>query len=156
MIDSLRHGDWVPRSVSRASRHLAAAIRAIEVAEQRPARESEIAERVGLSPAAYRRMLLDTSVQHIFSSDDHEEQIRGVTEGLTQSPPPPEETLEVEGFLNALHKAIARLPERERMIIEKTFFDGATLSDVAAEQGVTESRICQLRTQAVARSRRSY
>lgn len=84
-------------------------------------------------------MLLDTSVQHVFSSDEYEDRIHGVTEGLTSGPPQPEEALEMEGFLNALHKAIAKLPERERMIIERTFFDGATLIEVAAEQGVTES-----------------
>jgi len=151
MLDSLRQGDWVPRSVARASRELAQAMRAIEVKEQRPARESEIAERMGLSPTAYRQMLLDTNVQHVFSSEDHAEQIHGVTEGLTQNPPPPEEALERQGFLNALHKAIAKLPERERMIIERTFFGDATLREVGIELGITESRACQLRAQAVAR-----
>jgi len=85
------------------------------------------------------------------SGADHAEQIHGVTEGLTQSPPRPEEALEREGFQGALHKAIAKLPERERIIIERTYFDGATLGEVGAELGVNESRVCQLRTQAVAR-----
>ncbi|MGH2362045.1 MAG: sigma-70 family RNA polymerase sigma factor [bacterium] len=151
MIDSLRQGDWVPRSVSRASRDIAAAIRAIEVAEQRPARECEIAERMSLSAAAYRKLLFDISVQHVFSTDEHEEQIHGVTEGLTQSPPTPEEALETDGFLSSLHKAIAKLPERERAIVERSFFDGVTQREIATEQGLSESRICQLRTQAVAR-----
>jgi len=153
MLDSLREGDWVPRSVARASRELAQAIRAIEVAEQRPARESEIASLMGLTPTAYRKMLLDVSVQHVFSSEDHAEHIHGVTEGLTQNPLPPDEVVEMEGFLGRLHKAIAKLPERERMIIERTYFDGATLEEVAVELGISESRVCQLRTQAVARLR---
>lgn len=57
----------------------------------------------------------------------------------------------MEGFLNALHKAIAKLPEREQLIVQRTFFDGAPLGEVGAELGITESRACQLRTQAVAR-----
>ncbi len=153
MLDSVREGDWTPRSVHRAGRDISKAMRAIEVAERRPARESEIAERMGLTLTAYRKVLLDTTCQHVFSSDgeDHAEQIHGVTEGLTQSPPPPDEALERQGFQGAVHKAIAKLPEREQLIVQRTFFDGATLLEVGTELGITESRVCQLRTQAVAR-----
>lgn len=152
MLDSLRKGNWAPRSVARASRDIAKAIRAIEAAEQRPARESEIAERLGLSLEAYRKILLDTKCQHVFSSDSEvPEQIHGVTEGLSKSPLSPEIALETEGFFGALHQAIAKLPERERKIIERIYFDGATLREAGTELGVTESRACQLRAQAIAR-----
>lgn len=70
MLDSLREGDWAPRWVARAGREIAQAIRAIEVAEQRPAREVEIAERLGLSLDDYRRVLNDTQMHHIFSIDE--------------------------------------------------------------------------------------
>ena len=153
MLDSLREGDWTPRSVHRAAREIAVTIRAIEIVEQRPARESEIAERMGLSLASYRQILADTTCQHVFSSAEHEEQIHDATDGLTQSPPPPDKALEMEGFHDALHQAMAALPERERIIIEKTYFNDMTLLEVGAELGITESRVCQLRTQAIARLR---
>ncbi len=67
MLDSVRQGDWAPRSVTRAARDIAKAIRAIEEQEQRPAREVEIAERLGLSVEAYRRLLTETASRHVFS-----------------------------------------------------------------------------------------
>lgn len=153
MVDSLRDGDWAPRSVPRAARDLAQAIHTVEVTTQRPARESEIADLLGLSLAEYRRTLLDVSTHHVFSSEEHEEQTHSVTEGLTSRPPQPDESLASEGFHSAVHKALAELPERERYIFESTFFGGRTLRGVGDELGITESRACQLRTQAVARLR---
>lgn len=153
MFDSLRKGDWAPRSVHRAGRDISKAMRAIEVAEQRPARECEIAERMGLSPTAYRRMLYDTSVQHTFSGDEYQDQIHGVTEGLTSSSPQPDEALEREGFHDALHQALAELPERERLVIELMVNDDLNLREAGEVLGVTESRACQLYGQAVLRLR---
>lgn len=150
MIDSVRKSDWTPRPVRQAAREIEKAIRTVEVREQRPARESEIAELMGLSPTAYRRMLHDTRSMHIFSESEAE--CSQLTDGLTSSPPAPEEALERKGFETALHRAIAALPERERLVIEMGLND-LTLRETGEALGITESRVCQIRTRAISRLR---
>ncbi len=148
MIDSLRKGDWTPRPVHRAARDIARAIHDIEVAAQRPAREAEIAERLGLSLDGYRAVLHDTETRHILSIDEAPN--AADTESLS---PRPEHEAERERFDSDLREAIAALPERERLVIEWTFVDGMTLLEAGKVLGVGEARACQLRNQAVLRLR---
>lgn len=143
MVDSLREGDWTPRSVAKATREIAQAIREIEVAEQRPAREIEIAERLRLSLADYRKVLGDVRGCYVLNLDE----APGAMDIPSCSQP------EEAAFKAKLGAAIAALPERERLIVERTFFDGAMLVEIGSELGVTESRTCQLRGQAVSRLR---
>lgn len=56
---------------------------------------------------------------------------------------------------DALRRALDDLPSRERLILSRSFFEEHSLRDIAAELGVTESRICQLRAQALTRLRHS-
>lgn len=148
MLDSVRKADWAPRSVNRAARDIAKAIHAIEVAESRPAREVEIAERLGLSLDDYHRALTDTATRHILSIDE-----APAAQHVESLCPRPDDEVAQARLDSDLSLAIAALPERERMIIEATFFDGEMLHEVGARMGVCESRVCQLRASAVARLR---
>ena len=73
MIDEIRRGDWVPRSVHRRARAAAAAIREIEQETGRPASAQEVAERLELPLADYMRLLEDASRGHVLSLDSHVE-----------------------------------------------------------------------------------
>ena len=148
MLDAVRESDWAPRSVSRAGREITKAIHDIELKEQRPARETEIADRLGISLDDYHARLVDMATHHIFSFD---EAPAGMTAACPS--PRPEHVVERERLDLALREAMTSLPEREAMIIERTFFAGATLIEIGTELGITESRVCQLRTQATARLR---
>ena len=147
MLDAVRESDWAPRSVSRAGRDIAKAIHDIEVKEQRQARE-KIAERLGISLDDYHARLVDMATHYIFSFD---EAPAGMDAACPS--PRPHRVVEQERLDSDLREAMATLPEREALIIERTFFAGATLIEIGTELGVTESRVCQLRTQAVARLR---
>lgn len=146
MLDSMRQGDWAPRSVNRAARDIAKAIRAIENQKNRPAREVEIAERLVVSVEAYRGLLTETASRHVFSFQEAPEAV-----DVGTSYTAPEDAAEEAQLTSNLEAAIAALPERERLIIEATFFGEATLREIGDQMGVTESRVCQLRSQAVAR-----
>ena len=147
MYDSLREHNWAPRSVTRNGRAIAEAISAVELREQRPARESEIAAHMGLTLNEYRERLLESSTQHVFSLDE----APAVNNAACQRPTL-EEEVAAEQFDTRLRAAIAALPERERRVIEWTH-EGMTLSEAGRILGVKESRACQLRTQGVARLR---
>ena len=58
-----------------------------------------------------------------------------------------------EELLEELRAALATLPERDRYIVQRHFIDEVSLKNIGAELGVTESRICQLVSRAVARLR---
>lgn len=131
----------------RAARDIARAIRAIEVREQRPARETEIAERLEISLPEYRVLLQETSAHYVFRLEDTPQAFDAVTRS-----DPAREVVEEE-MDEAVRAAVASLPERERYIIEATYLGDSTLNEVAMELGVTEGRTSQLRTQGVARLR---
>lgn len=147
MYDALRATDWAPRSVARGGRAIAEAIHAVELREQRPARESEIAAHMGLALHEYRERLLETSTHHVFSIEETPAAFEA------HAPQSLHDTIEEEDTEEKVRAALASLPERERYVIEQTYLGDATLLEVGNALGVTESRVCQLRTQGVARLR---
>lgn len=144
MYDALRDDDWAPRSVARGGREIAEAIHAVELREQRPARESEVAAHMGLALNEYRERLLESSVHHVFSIEEMPSAMDAQA---------PSDGIDEEEAEEKIRAALASLPERERYIIEQTYLGDATLLEVGNALGLTESRVCQLRTQGVARLR---
>lgn len=74
-------------------------------------------------------------------------------EAALAGPGDPHEALEAGRLRSALAHAIERLPERERCVVGRYYFEGARLKDIGAELGLSEPRICQLRAQALGRLR---
>jgi RNA polymerase sigma factor for flagellar operon FliA len=151
MLDEVRRGDWVPRSVHRRARELAAAVRRVENAKGGEATDREIAQALGVSLEEYHTLLQDVAGQRILSFEDialDEETIPGeaadrdVTEGM-------------EGDENRqlLASAIEGLPERERMVLSLYYDQELNLREIGQTLGVTESRVCQIHSQALVRLR---
>ena len=141
MLDELRSADWLPRSVRRNQRAIERAIRAAE-------------QRVELRE--YQQMLADArgaQLVHLddFGDDDGEEGFldRNVPAGA----PDPSAILGDSRFRHALVDAIERLPERERLVMGMYYEQEMNLKEIGAVLGVTESRISQIHSQAVARRR---
>lgn len=147
MIDALRKLDWAPRSVHRKARTLSQAIREIEAETGNAARDVEVAERVGMSLEEYHRSLQDAAVCQIASLDED----LAATQ-RDESADPFEETSE-DRFRVALAAEIDNLPERERMVMSLYYQQELNLKEIGAVLGVTESRVCQLHGQALARLR---
>ena len=148
MIDALRQLDWTPRSVHRKARDAAIAMRAIELAQGREARDAEVAEHMGISLEDYHRVVQDASSSHISSLDD----MPSAGEVADRLSDPLRETQDV-AFRTALAQAIAELPERERLIMSLYYDDELNLKEIGAVLSVTESRVCQLHGQAMVRLR---
>jgi RNA polymerase sigma factor FliA len=146
MIDALRQLDWAPRSVHRRTREMAVAIRNIENENGREARDTEIAERLGLNLDDYHRTVQDATNCNVSSLDD----LPGAVEIADKSANPLRETQDAK-FREALAGAIADLPERERLIMSLYYDDELNLKEIGAVLSVTESRVCQLHGQALVR-----
>lgn len=155
MLDSLRAHDWLPRGVRRAQRRIDKALRALEHRLGRSPSEAEIAAELGLSLADYRRLLEDARGTQLLYCEDlppgtEDEREDAEVAGRAADPLA---RLEDRRFREALVAAIERLPERERQVMGMYYEQELNLREIAAVLGVTESRVCQIHAQAIARLR---
>jgi len=155
MLDGLREADWAPRSTRRDMRRIEAAINALEQKNGRPPGESEIAGYLGLGLSEYQRILQDARGHQLiyfedFSSEDSEDFLE---RHLGQVDANPLALLEDADMRARLVEAIQNLPEREKMVMALYYDEDLNLREIGEILNVTESRVCQLHSQAVARLR---
>jgi RNA polymerase sigma factor for flagellar operon FliA len=156
MIDELRGGDWMPRSVRRNQRAIETAVHAVEQRLRRAASEAEVAAEMRLSLAQYQQMLGDAHGGQLLYLDDmvgadSDESFLDRQPGSDATDPV--RIVDDERFRTALAKAIEALPEREKQVRGMYYEHDMNLKEIGAVLGVTESRVCQLHSQAVARLR---
>lgn len=153
MLDEVRRNDWTPRSVHRNSRQIAEVVRQIEAREGRDAQDSEIAETMGISIDEYYRMLQDASTSRVLSFEEMGYEGRGIEDLLSSGEPEPGDELLYEERRAGLVDAIEALPERERLVMSLYYGDELNLKEIGKILGVTESRVCQIHSQALVRIR---
>lgn len=156
MLDGLREHDWLPRGVRRAQRRIDAAMQALEHRNGRSPSEAELAAQLGLSIEDYRHLLQEArGTQLVFYEDLADAEGNGDFGGSNCPDPAPDPLarLQDKNFRKALVAAIEKLPERERMVMGMYYEQELNLREIAEVLGVTESRVCQLHSQAIARLR---
>lgn len=151
MLDEIRRGDWAPRSVHKNTRRIAKAMRDIENATGRDARDVEVAKSLELSLQEYHQILQDSNSSKIFAFDD-----LGVSEEVLDCPTTnpitgPLERLQKEDFKEKLASEVAKLPEREKLVLALYYDEELNLREVGEVLGVSESRISQIHSQAMIR-----
>jgi len=155
ILDSVRAADWAPRSVRLLARRLEATEQNLATELGRTPTKDEMANSMGVSRQELAR-LQDRLYRSVVLALDHE--TNGDTdEDLTlvdilqdKSSIEPSEELEKRELHAFLRDAVGLLPERQRVVITGYFLEGKTSQQLAAFLGVTESRVSQLRTEALA------
>ena len=148
ILDEVRRSDWVPKSVHKKARDLAAAMQEIERKTGRDARDIEVAQEMGISIEEYYKILKDSSSCRMLSFDDldtDDTQSLGMFEDRQSNVVT--EVLDDE-FRQRLSQAIASLPERERMVMSLYYDTEMNLKEVGLLIGISESRVSQLLSQA--------
>lgn len=153
MIDELRRADWTPRSVHRNSRRIAESIHRIEARECRAAQDREVADELAVSLDDYHAMLQDASSSQVLGLEDLFGEDMDADRVLPGAVSAPAEQLELDQFRNALAQGLAGLPERERLVLALYYDEELNLREIGAVIGLTESRVSQIRTQALHRLR---
>jgi RNA polymerase sigma factor FliA len=153
MLDEIRRSDWTPRSVHRKARQVAEAMRAIENREGRDARDAEVAQVMGLSVEEYHQILMDAAGCRIFSLDELTAVGELSADNGRIAISGPYDGLQQDSFKKALAEAIAGLPERERLVIAMYYDEELNLREIGQVLGVSESRVCQIHSQATMRLR---
>lgn len=157
IIDELRSQDWVPRSVRSRARELSTAISQLEAELSRAPSEEEIAKAMGLSGAELNAILGEAtspflSLDELVQVGDDGQSVTWL-DTMVDDKPGPVAQLEESEFVDQLGLAIDALPERERLLLSLYYHEGLTLKEIGAVMGVSESRVCQLHTQAALRLR---
>ena len=155
MLDELRHADWMPRSLRRDMRRIEAAMSKLQQRLGKSPLESEVAQELGMPLTEYQQMLFESrGAQLVYYEDFHNEGDEDFFDRYDlDSDSDPLALLQNEHFRDALIKAIENLPERERMLMGMHYEQEMNLREIGEVMGVSESRVCQLHSQAVARLR---
>lgn len=155
MLDEVRNTDWTPRSVYRRQRELTAAIQAVENRTGKPADAREIAAELGVPLEEYFRMVTSAAAHRLFSLDQESEDGDLPVHQIEDPDTEPSAELESDEFRQALARAIKALPEREALVMSLYYEEELNLKEIGEVLGVTESRVCQIHGQALARVRAS-
>ncbi|QGX38260.1 RNA polymerase sigma factor FliA [Permianibacter aggregans] len=153
MLDEVRRNDWMPRSVHRNARRISQAVSAVEQRLGRAARDPEIASELGVTLDEYHQLLADSENIGVYGFDDIGLSADG--SGLAEGSeiPGPERGFEKAAFQRGLAEAIEQLPERERLVLALYYEEELNLKEIGQVLGVSESRVCQICNQAMARLR---
>jgi RNA polymerase sigma factor for flagellar operon FliA len=156
MLDELRSNDWMPRSTRQNMRKVEAAMNSLQQQLGRPPSESEVAKSLKLSLADYQDMLGDSGGHQLVYYEDFHDNEDGSDSFLdryaTDDDDPLRALLDTD-FRQAVIDAIDALPPREKMLMGLYYEEELNLKEIGAVMGVSESRVSQLHTQAVARLR---
>ena len=158
IIDELRSMDWVPRSVRARARDIERAIAELEKKLHRAPTDEEIAGKLGLTEEELGESLTDISRSSIAALDElwsvssgSGDQVALIDTIEDLSGPQPSQALDQTELREALSESIARLPEREKLVITLYYYEELTLREIGEVLGVTESRVSQLHTKAILR-----
>jgi len=147
IVDELRATDWASREVRRRAREVGAARADLAVTLGRTPSNQDLADTLGLSLAEIDRNDDDVHRAHVLSVEGLQEVAPDTM--LRSDRPTPEEEVEHRERLSYLMDAVAELPERLRVVISDYFLGERPMNQIAAELGVTESRVSQLRAEAL-------
>ena len=156
MLDELREGDWMSRSSRKSQKDIEHALHRVEQRLGRSPIESEIAAELGMSLEDYQALLSKVRGTQLVYLEDfhHDDEDEGFLDRhVADEGADPMAVLRDQRLRASLVEAIKALPEREQYIMGMYYEHDMNLKEIAAVLGVTESRVCQLHSQAIARLR---
>jgi RNA polymerase sigma factor for flagellar operon FliA len=157
MLDELRENDWMSRGSRKSQKDIETAMRRVEHRLGRTPKESEIAAEMGISLVEYQTLLgkvRGTQLVYLEDMSRHnEDDDTYLDRHVADNDADPLNMLRDQKLREALVAAIKLLPEREQYIMSMYYEQDMNLKEIAAVLDVTESRVCQLHSQSIARLR---
>jgi RNA polymerase sigma factor for flagellar operon FliA len=157
IIDELRALDWVPRSIRSRARDIERAMAQLEAQFHRAPTDEELAKKIGITEEELGDSLSDIARSSIAALDEMwtvsvgGDQVALIDTIEDTSGPEPQAVLAKTELREALAEAIARLPEREKLVVTLYYYEELTLREIGEVLSVTESRVSQLHTKAILR-----
>ena len=158
IIDELRSLDWVPRSVRAKAREIERTNAKIENQLHRAPSDSEMAAALDTTVEEFQESLVRISNSSVVAldelwtvSDSSGDQVSLLDTIQDPTAIDPAQEMDLTDMKDRLADAIARLPEREKLVVALYYYENLTLREIGEVLGVTESRVSQLHTKAVLR-----
>ena len=155
IIDSTRSRDWATRSLRRRAREVSEVARQLEQDQGRTPTTSELADVLGISEDEVRERRHATDRATLLQLDQPVSDGEGGNDTLESMLPDedeqrqPERALEERELLGTMRVAIDHLDEPHREVVQRYFYGGELLQDIATDLGVTEARVSQIRSEAI-------
>ena len=158
IMDELRSQDWLTRSVREKFKRLEREFAILEQKLGRNPTSEEVAAAMQMEMDEYFKLLEEVHFLSVVSLDDSWEDEDGSSFGLLdvledKGSENPQEQMMAREMVDVMADAIDALPEKERIVITLYYYEEMNLKEIGAVLGLTESRICQLHSQAVVRLR---
>lgn len=156
ILDSLRGLDWAPRQQRRRSKQIESCIASLEQRLHRVPTEEEIAAELGLGLEEYHEWLVELrginvgSLEHSPREEEGRDLLRFLSDNEEEWP---SRLYEKQELLRMLGQAISRMPSIERTILGLYYQNELTLREISRVVNLHESRVSQLKTQAILRLR---
>jgi RNA polymerase sigma factor for flagellar operon FliA len=158
IIDELRSLDWVPRSVRAKAREIERANAKLEHRLHRAPTDQEMATELEVTVEEFQESLVRISNSSVVAldelwtvSDSSGDQVSLLDTIQDESAADPAQEMDLTDMKDRLADSIARLPEREKLVVALYYYENLTLREIGEVLGVTESRVSQLHTKAVLR-----
>ena len=157
MLDELRENDWMSRGSRKSQKDIEQALHRLEHRLGRAPLESEIATEMGMSLSDYQSLLGKVRGTQLVYLEDmgrgQDDDDSFLDRHMADSDADPLNLLDDQRLRQALVAAIKLLPEREQLIMSMYYEQDMNLKEIALVMNVTESRVCQLHSQSIARLR---
>ncbi len=153
MLDDIRRGDWVPRSVHRHNREISQAISELEGKLNRDPTDAEVAKHLDMSLSQYHTVLSDINCSRIVGIEDLGVSDDAISPLDDEEDNSPFQGVADESFRKALVESIKSLPEREALVLSLYYDEELNLKEIGEVIGVSESRVSQILSQSMQRLR---
>ncbi len=153
MLDDIRRGDWVPRSVHRHNREISQAISELEGILNRDPTDAEVAKHLNMPLEQYHSVLSDINCSRIVGIDDLGVSDDAISPLDDEDDNSPFQGVADESFRKALVESIKSLPEREALVLSLYYDEELNLKEIGEVIGVSESRVSQILSQSMQRLR---
>ncbi len=158
MLDELRALDWVPRSMREKFCALQRAYADLEQEFGRPARDDEVAAKLGINVDELgalmneERSVAFLSLNELLNPNDDDRKAVSMIDSIhDESQPSPLAAVDTKEKRGVLAQAIQDLPEQERIVIALYYYEQLMLKEIGEVLGISESRVSQIHTKALTR-----
>ena len=161
LLDELRHRDWAPRGVRTKLRSLDSAVEALNSRFSRRPSADEVAEYMGLDVNQVRDLRRHRECAQLLSTDAPlpgnagEDEMAALDGNVPTEFREPLRVLEQRELQAYLRDAVENLPHRHRCVVSGLFFENLSIPEIAESLGVTNSRVSQIRHEAVSLMRQA-
>ncbi|ANS74023.1 RNA polymerase subunit sigma [Paenibacillus yonginensis] len=156
ILDGLRQGDWVPRSVREKAKRIEEGYQKLEQKYLRSVTDEEMSQYLEVSEREFQQMLQDVAVMTLCSLEDpirEEESETRMSMLIDDKAKNPDHKVREFFLQESLTKGIEKLTEKERTVVSLLYYEDLSLSEIAEVMSLSPSRISQLHSKAILRLR---